>query len=215
MAESWDHSSDAASDTGSNWQWLFFLAALLTFLVPFVGGYIWFARQISYQEVSEIKKAEAIIVLTGGADRVADGLKVLSEGHAERLLISGVSAGTNASDMTKNFPQYRDVIECCVELGYKAQNTVGNAEEALAFTKRHGLHKALIIVTSNYHMPRTLLETKASLGSIELIPYPVIPERLKGRFWWNSLDMSRLIFVEYIKFGLAYMRLLARAPAKH
>jgi uncharacterized SAM-binding protein YcdF (DUF218 family) len=215
MTESWEQSSDAATDTGPHWQGIFFLAAVLTFLIPFAGGYVWFSRQIVYQEVTQIKKAEGIVVLTGGADRVSDGLKMLSEDYAERLLITGVSAGTSASDISKKFPNYRDAIECCVELGYKAQNTAGNAEEALAWVKSHGLHKSLIIVTSNYHMPRTLIEMKASLGPIELIAYPVIPERLKGRFWWNSLDMSRLIFVEYVKFGLAYIRLLARAPAKH
>ena len=215
MTESLEQSSDAILESGPNWQGIFLLTALLTFLVPFVGGYVWFSRQIAYQEVTEVKIAEGIIVLTGGADRVADGLKVLSEDYAERLLITGVSAGTSASDISKKFPNFREAIECCVELGYKAQNTAGNAEEALAFAKHHGLHKALIIVTSNYHMPRTLLEMKASLGPIELIAYPVIPERLKGRYWWNSLEMSRLIFGEYIKYGLAYMRILARAPAKH
>lgn len=215
MNESRHHSSDHGFEQETSWQWAFFLAALLTFLVPFVGGYVWFARQISYQEAAEIEKAEGIIVLTGGADRVADGLKLLSEGHAEKLLITGVSTGTSANDIVKKFPDFRSSIECCVELGYKAQNTAGNADETLTWIKTHGLHKSLIIVTSNYHMPRTLIEMQARLGHIELIPYPVIPERLKGRFWWNSLDMSRLILVEYVKYGFARMRLLARAPAKH
>ncbi len=212
MDEAW---RDLDSDQGSSWQWAFVLAVVLTFLIPFVAGFVWFARQISYQEVAEVKKAEGIIVLTGGADRVAEGLKILAEGSADRLLITGVSVGTSANDIAKKFPDYRQSIECCVELGYKAQNTAGNADEALTWIKNHGLHKSLIIVTSNYHMPRTLIEMKSRLGQIELSPYPVIPERLKGRFWWNSFDMSKLILVEYVKYGFAQMRLLARAPAKH
>ena len=106
------------------------LAALVVAVVVLLGGgFIWFVWHVPAEEVALDRDADGIVVLTGGASRVADAMELLAAGHGKRLLISGVHRTTTAAEIARQLPGYEKVVACCVDLDYSAVNTVGNAVE--------------------------------------------------------------------------------------
>jgi uncharacterized SAM-binding protein YcdF (DUF218 family) len=66
---------------------------------------------------------------------------------------------------------------------------------------------SLIVVTSNWHMPRALVELEHQLPEVKLIAFPVMSVKLKTEPWWQSVDTARLLFGEYLKYLLALTRM--------
>jgi len=91
------------------------------------------------------------------------------------------------------------LYDCCVDLGFEAENTVGNAREIADWAHGHEFF-TLIVVTSDYHMPRSLLELKADMPDAHLLPYPVATPDLDARGWWKSPKGTRILVVEYCKY---------------
>ncbi|HZP75924.1 MAG TPA: YdcF family protein [Pseudolabrys sp.] len=170
-----------------------------------VGG-IWFIGQVPTQEVPIDRKADGIVVLTGGASRVADAVELLSSGKGQRLLISGVHPYTRAVEIARLVPVYQRVFACCVDLDRSALNTLGNAIETRRWVKERGF-QSLIVVTSNYHLPRAMAELEHQLPDVTLIPYPVVTERMKNERWWSSPTTARLLLSEYLKYVFAVIRM--------
>lgn len=176
-------------------------------------GFVVFADSVSGEEPTDIPHSEGIVALTGGADRIADAMALLAAGRGDRLLITGVNQSTTSPEIAGQTPQYRALFQCCVDLGYQALNTVGNAREAAQWAARRDIHHSLIIVTSSYHMPRALAEMRHVLPDIQLHPYPVVPERLRRVVWWRDVDAARLVAREYLKYIVTVGRLyLLDAP---
>lgn len=142
---------------------------------------------------------DGIVVLTGGEARIQAAAKLLSEERATRLLISGVNKSTNRADLLLLSGLKKETFSCCVDLGYRALNTVGNAHETRTWAKQHNF-KRIIVVTSAYHMPRSLMELGRVLPNTELIPYTVMPKSLRKNRWWLHGTTMRVLFSEYIKF---------------
>ena len=179
-------------------------------LVAVTGGFLAFAWSIDQSEHLPSRRAEAMIALTGGKDRIPDAVTLLAEGYANRLLISGVAQGISRSEVAQLAPRFRTLVECCVDLGYQARNTIGNAEEARRWFTDNQLRGPLLVVTSNYHMPRALVELSAVLPGVELIPAPVVTEKLRRSAWWKDLHVARLWASEYAKLVVSLARLTFR-----
>lgn len=162
-------------------------------------GFVTFATGLEKVETSPSRHADGMVVLTGGADRVADAIDLFASGHADRLLITGVNPSTSRESLIRRMPRVGDLITCCVDLGYQALNTAGNAREAAAWVRAH-MFKSLIVVTSNYHMPRALAEIGDALPDVDLQPYPVVTERAKSTAWWADVQRVKLIAWEYLKY---------------
>lgn len=143
--------------------------------------------------------ADGIVVLTGGEARIQAAAKLLSEQRARRLLISGVNKSTNRADLLLLSGLKKETFSCCVDLGYRALNTTGNAHETRAWAKKHKFER-IIVVTSAYHMPRSLMELGRLLPDAELIPYTVMPKSLRKQRWWLHGTTMRVLFSEYLKF---------------
>lgn len=180
------------------------LAAAATVLL--LIGFVAFAWHLPRRQVALAHDADGIVVLTGGTARVADGLKLLATGRGKRLLITGVNADTKIADIAHKNPKYRRQLACCVDLDYTAMNTYGNAVQARLWGASHAFH-SLIVVTSAYHMPRALAELRHQAPDAQLIPYPVLSERLRTAPWWASLDTARLVVSEYLKYLFAEVRM--------
>ncbi len=174
------------------------------FLAAWIGGLVWFADRI--QPAPEPGgKTDAVVVLTGGAGRLDAGLELLSAGRAAKLFVSGVYHGVDVTALLKLSRTAPENIECCVVLGYAADSTIGNARETAAWMAKEKYH-SLRLVTASYHMPRSLLEFHRAMPGIEIVPYPVFPERFKQNQWWLWPGTLSLLVTEYNKYLLAVVR---------
>jgi len=178
----------------------------LVAVVLLVGGFFWFITRIPSREVRLDRDADGIVVLTGAAARIPDGIELLAAGRGKRLLITGVHRATRAREIARLTPLYSNYFSCCIDLDRSALNTFGNAVEARRWAHEHDF-KSLIIVTSNWHIQRAMVELRYQLPDVALIPYPVVSRRVKPETWWSTGDNARLIIAEYLKYLLALARL--------
>ncbi|MEZ5765406.1 MAG: YdcF family protein [Xanthobacteraceae bacterium] len=168
-------------------------------------GFVWFLSQLESDEARPKNPADGIVVLTGGSSRVSDAVDLLANGYGQRLLISGVHWSNGAMEISRSLPDSKSLLACCVDLDYSAVNTRSNATETKRWVQERGF-KSLIVVTSNYHMPRALVELSHSMPDVLLIPFPVIGEKWRDEPWWSSGAAARLLLMEYAKFLVAGVR---------
>jgi uncharacterized SAM-binding protein YcdF (DUF218 family) len=171
----------------------------------FLAGFCRFAQTVTSAEPPENARADAIVALTGGASRIQDALQLLADGRGRRLLITGVNPATSRRELLRHVPGSDPLFDCCVDLDWRAMNTIGNAEETRKWAERRGF-RSLIVVTSAYHVPRSMAELNRVLPGVELIAYPVPVERLHGP-WWRDAPMARLLLGEYVKYIAAVARM--------
>lgn len=188
------------------------------FLAFWLGGLVLFVAQIgSYVErpVSvELQPTDAIIVLTGGSERLQAGLNLLQAGRGKKLLISGVHPGVGVDKVLEHKDIPEDLRACCIVLGYAADNTLGNASETHAFMKTENF-RSLRLVTAHYHMPRSLLFFHKSMPDIEIVPFPVSPDIVSLTDWWTRVGTASLLIGEYNKYIFAWFSVLVGAPDAH
>lgn len=162
-------------------------------------GFIVFASVVTRAPAAADPRADGIVVLTGPGQRIEEGARLLKEGRAERMLISGVYPRTGKQAILKISGLPEQKFDCCVDLGYLALDTVGNADETRSWaTARH--YNTLIIVTASYHMPRSLAELSLALPGARLIPHPVVPKGFPTSGWWFHASTTRVLLAEYLKF---------------
>jgi uncharacterized SAM-binding protein YcdF (DUF218 family) len=179
------------------------LIALL--LLAAVGGFVSFLSQLPNAQTTPARRADGIVVLTGGAFRVSDAMELLAAGYGRRLLISGVHPSSAASDISRSLPEGQTYLNCCVDLDRSAVNTRSNAAETRRWAHERGF-KSLIVVTSNYHMPRAIVELSHAMPDIDLIPFAVVGEKWREEPWYESGDTLRLVLSEYVKYIAAALR---------
>jgi uncharacterized SAM-binding protein YcdF (DUF218 family) len=170
------------------------------------AGFFWFVWHIPPEEVQLDRNADGIVVLTGAAARIPDAIELLAVKRGKRLLITGVHRATSAKEIARLTPLYAGYFSCCIDLDRSALNTFGNALEARRWAHEHNFN-SLIVVTSNWHMPRAMVEIGHQLPDLTLIPYPVVSEHMKTEPWWRNGDTVRLIGAEYLKYLFALVRL--------
>ncbi|MHA1164499.1 MAG: YdcF family protein [Alphaproteobacteria bacterium] len=183
-------------------RYAFYVLAIAVTL--FAGGFLLFTNAID-RDAGTPQAGEGVVALTGGKDRIGQAFKLLATGQAKRLLISGVHPSTKASQLQRLVPRGMEFFPCCVDLGRAALDTRGNAAETRAWVEKHGF-SSLIVVTSSYHMPRTLLEFSGAMPDIQLIPHAVVSPRFHVEKWWSPGPTQRLLFYEYLKYLNALTR---------
>src|SRR6201996_6903237 len=180
-------------------------AALGGLFVATAAGFIGFLSQLRGAEVKPARSADGIVVLTGGSSRVSDAMELLADGYGKRLLISGVPPTNAASDNSRSLPDNQSLLGCCVDLDRSAVNTRSNAAETRRWARDRGF-KSLIVVTSNYHMPRAIAEMSHAMPDLELIPFAVVGDKWREEPWWTSGATFRLLLSEYVKYVAVEMR---------
>jgi uncharacterized SAM-binding protein YcdF (DUF218 family) len=172
----------------------------------FAGGFGVFATHVSELTTPRnVSKADAIIVLTGGQARIDAALDLLKAGKGKRLLISGVNPAADRATLQAATGGDQKLFSCCVDIDHAALDTIGNAEESAKWVQSHE-YGSVILVTNNYHMPRSLLEVGRLVGNAELKPYPVVNTRLNDGGWLTKPEALRVIFTEYTKYLAALAR---------
>lgn len=180
--------------------------ALIAGAVIFAIGFGLFADYVSSLATPrDPGAADAIIVVTGGKSRLEAAVDLLKSGKGERLLISGVHPAADLDDLRAITGGDRKLFNCCVDVDYAALDTMGNAQESAKWVKDHA-YESVIVVTNNYHMPRTLLEMRRVVAATEFVPYPVVNTRLDHGNWLTSGEVLRVLFTEYTKYLAALAR---------
>jgi uncharacterized SAM-binding protein YcdF (DUF218 family) len=180
--------------------------AILGSLALFLGGFALFATHVSQLSTpKDPPAADAIIVLTGGQARLDAAIDLLKSGKGERLLISGVHPSTSSKMLQAATGGDKALFSCCVDIDRAALDTIGNAEESAKWVRTHA-YSRVILVTNNYHMPRSLLEMGRLLDKEELDPYPVVNSKLDNGGWIVRPDALRVLFTEYNKYLAALAR---------
>ena len=189
-------------------RWIGFLtmAAGATAIILLAVGFGWFIFNIAGDEVTLDTRADGIVALTGAAARIPDAIELLATDRGKRLLITGVHRATSSKEIARLTPLYSRYFTCCIDLDRSALNTFGNALETKRWARANNFN-SLIVVTSNWHMPRAMAELAHQLPDVTLIAYPVISEKVKTEPWWSSLDTARFLFAEYLKYVLALARM--------
>jgi uncharacterized SAM-binding protein YcdF (DUF218 family) len=168
-------------------------------------GFVGYLSLLRGAEIKPERQADGIVVLTGGSSRVSDAMDLLAAGYGKRLLISGVHPTNDANDISRSLPESKPLINCCVDLDHSAINTRSNAAQTRRWAHERGF-RSLIVVTSNYHMPRAIVELSHAMPDIDLIPYAVVGEKWRDEPWWTSGPTVRLLLSEYAKYVAAELR---------
>ena len=178
------------------------LIAIGVIVLLWALGLVLFADRVvdSTPAAEPDQPADAVVVLTGASDaRLREGMRLLELRKGNRMLISGVNPEVKRSELLKLTEGSKRLYDCCVDLGFQAENTVGNAREIADWARGHDFYN-LIVVTSDYHMPRALLELKADMPNAKLTSFPVATPEFDTRKWWQSPKGSRLMVIEYCKY---------------
>ena len=181
--------------------------------IALAAGFIAFASSVAGARPPANAHAQGIVVLTGGSLRIDGALRLLADGHAKRALISGVNPAVGFKALAGTIDKDLEAaLACCVDLGRAARDTIGNAAEARDWAKAKG-YSSLIIVTSNYHMPRSMAELTEAMPKVKLTPYPVVNPELHLADWWNNASTFVFLLREYGKYLLAVARMKIAGPA--
>ena len=173
---------------------------LLSCIIVLAVGFFIFSEKVGNMlPPADLEPADAIIVLTGGKARLDVAIELLQDKKGQRLLISGVHPTTNKKALQRVTIANEALLNCCVDLDRTALNTIGNATESAQWIRSHN-YKRVIVVTNNYHMPRSILELSRLMDNVEFIPYPVVNSDLRNTNWVTQGDVLRVLLTEYVKY---------------
>lgn len=170
--------------------------------VIWLAGLLWFTTQVPTSGDPPTTKTDAIVVLTGGTGRLDMGLRLLEKEVADQLFVSGVARGVDVATLLRVAQRAPKELECCISVGYQADDTAGNAEETADWVNKRGF-KSIRLVTASYHMPRSLIEFHHAMPAILIVPHPVYPPQFKRSQWWLWPGTASLLASEFNKYVIA------------
>ena len=176
-------------------------------LIVFLAiGFVRFANLVNSMENDvNLAKADGIVVLTGGKNRISTAISLLQENKGSRLLISGVHPDAGRKSIARIANVNRDILDCCVDIDHLAMDTKGNASQTANWAAKNNFSK-LIVVTSNYHMPRSLLELRTLMPKMQLIPHVVTSKNADKKAWYSNPSRLKVLLSEYAKYIAASFR---------
>lgn len=179
---------------------------LMLGLILLIVGFVLFATGLDRTQHDPEGTADGITVLTGGKARIAEAMRLLSQGKAKRVLITGVYRATTKKTLKEFAQEGNQLFTCCVDIDHEALNTIDNAAETRDWVAQKR-YRSLIVVTSNYHMPRALAELGRAMPGVTLIPYSVVDNNVRLERWWLYPGTTKLLLSEYLKYLPALGRL--------
>ncbi|HEX4504321.1 MAG TPA: YdcF family protein [Alphaproteobacteria bacterium] len=177
--------------------------------LPIAVGFVRFVHHLP-EPTADQSRTDAIVVLTGGGERISSALSLLEEGKADRLFVSGVHRGVGADELLKidrTAPaslQANAALAARIDVGDTAADTFGNSVESVAWMRANNF-RSMRLVTADYHMPRALIEFKMEAPDLAILPNPIRPSRTQNSPWWRG-PMFGLLLGEYGKYLIAKWR---------
>lgn len=176
------------------------LALLLIAGILLFAGFLRFAEDIAgMAPPAELGDIDAIVVLTGGSQRIDQALSLFTDGVGRRMLISGVNPRTTAAQIKRFTGGSDELFACCVDIGHDAIDTIGNANETARWIKRHDFER-ILVVTNDYHVPRSMMELRRVDPETEFLYWPVQLSNLRTENWLQRPEVVRLLIGEYAKY---------------
>ncbi len=191
----------------------FFIFFMISMFILFFSELNNFKESILSFTKYNKKESPNIVILTGGTNRIKDGLKIIKDfGKSEKsnykVLVSGTGIGFTKNSLKNQLGTNFNpkIIQCCIDLDNVSKNTITNASETFKWTKKKDI-KEFILITSNYHMPRAYLEFKNIMPNFEIHTYAITPKKHDIENWLNSYQTFGLVFTEYCKYIVASLRI--------
>lgn len=178
------------------------IAGLLVLAMIWAVGLWAFAERVARSTPApEPQAADGIVALTGAGsnERIGAAMNLLEGAKGQRMLVSGVNREASREDIRTVSGAVRRLYDCCVDLGFEAADTVGNARETAEWA-RAMRYDSLIVVTADYHIPRAMLELRGAMPDAELQAYPVRTSVIDASRWWRTARGARLMVMEYSKY---------------
>lgn len=191
---------------------LFIISIISIFLIFSINLFKFKETILSFKKYNNTKSSN-IVILTGGTNRIKDGLKIIENFSKSRkinfkILVSGTGKGFSKKSLIRqiepNFNPY--LIECCIYLDSVSKNTLTNAIETSKWAHENNINE-FILITSNYHMPRAILEFKNIMPNKKIYTFPIKPNKHNIEKWLYSYQTFNLIFSEFCKYILANIRI--------
>ncbi|MEX0582124.1 MAG: YdcF family protein [Sneathiella sp.] len=180
-------------------------ATLFVVFCIWTGAFLTFMADVGNIAPTSSQKVSGIVILTGTPARLTAGFDLLKDNEGARLLVSGVNSKVTRETLRQATGQSQELMNCCVDLGRLARDTVGNAYEASLWAKSNNFN-SLAIVTSAYHMPRSLVELKRQMPDVKLIAYPVASDTLELSGWWKNPRAFLVVAGEFNKYVFSLVR---------
>jgi len=188
---------------GLTFLWLARLVAAI--ILVWLGGFAWFVASSYLLRPDPSSTTDAIVVLTGGRQRLETGLELLAAGKAKKMFISGVNQRVDREELLRSLGPLPENAACCILIGHTADNTFGNARESADWMREEG-YRSLRLVTGWYHMRRSLLEFERAMPRVRVVPHPVFAHRVDPERWWSWHGAPLLVLGEYDKFLVSWAR---------
>ena len=184
------------------------------FLFSLLAGFLWwtlllfntFPKKLYLNNPPQISNSVGIIVLTGGKNRIEKGVELLSKGYGDKLLISGVFMPSEIESKFSLEKEKKELFECCVFFDQKSTNTLENAQEVGKWLSENKDIKSIILVSSYYHLPRSIMIFEKKIKSnVNIYPIPAIQN---NNFREQFLFHLKLIISEYFKviYSIIFIR---------
>jgi len=180
------------------------LLVTLVLGLALLGGFVIYIDNLPRNAAASPARTDAIVVLTGGDARIAEGLRLLAAERAGRLLITGVNEAVTMEALLQFAPDVPASLAERITVDRRAGDTIGNARETAAWVAEHKVG-SIRLVTAAYHMPRSLMELRRALPGVEIIAHPVFPDGYDHTRWWVLDHISSLLFQEYLKYVYALL----------
>jgi uncharacterized SAM-binding protein YcdF (DUF218 family) len=144
---------------------------------------------------------EAIVVLTGDRRRIPKAVELLKERESELLIISGGGKGTSLVELLNSQGYSSENIQKVwnrIVLDSNSTTTIENAIETGKILDKYGFKK-IILMTSEYHMPRALSVFRRIIKNVEYVAYPVSSDIFEFQFE-HLFTMINKLSVEFWKY---------------
>ena len=171
------------------------------------ADFLWFVHQMPATEAAPARNADGIVALTGGPFRINDALDLLAAGRGKRLLISGVNPATRRGRNLAPDARASSAGSPAASISIIPPPTPSATPSRRGAGSKARGFQSLIVVTANFHMPRAMVELAHELPDVALVPYGVVSEKVRVEAWWENPETARLLFLEYLKYIVARVRL--------
>ncbi|MBL8551484.1 MAG: YdcF family protein [Hyphomonadaceae bacterium] len=187
-----------------NWLRGALLALATAAIIAFGVGFLQFTNVVRAAAPDPAPAADAIVALTGARGRLETAVRLLREDRGQRLFISGVNPEVRDAELYEVLHVDAD-LAARIDIGRAAADTLGNASETADWARSHDYDR-IILVTDDFHMPRSAAELKLALPGVKIVPYPVPTRWTQPGRWNNDPRAAARLGAEYVKYLLIRMR---------